>query len=400
MPERAASPGGGDDPPSRAEALRRLDVFRPADYARTRNHLEGAVSRLSPYVTHGILSLPEIYQSLDRRDRIGPQHKFTYELGWREYFHFRWQSLGDGIFESQRAGPLPDGAYSQDLPNDIRTGTTGVPVVDRAVAELYRSGWLHNHARMWLASYLIHVRKIHWRVGADWMVGHLLDGDLASNHLSWQWVAGTDSHKPYLFNAENVARYAPPDWHSPGSVIDARYEDLDAMARDPSQRDAGGSRARTGVRGPEGRSDPLLGDPSGVPEPALMSRPERTLPEVKGADLTDQWLVHPWAIRPAPAGQSAVGILVSAFHRTWPWSARRWSFVLSAMDEVCDRIVWCVDEPPTGLDWTTGGMVADPHLSAYLRGVPSVPPPRLFTWPDRECRSFSAFWSRSSVASR
>jgi len=82
-------------------------------------------------------------------------------------------------------------------------------VIDRAVHQLYTTGYLHNHARMWLASYIVHLRKVHWRVGADWMVGYLLDGDLASNHLSWQWVAATFSNKPYLFNAENVARYVP-----------------------------------------------------------------------------------------------------------------------------------------------------------------------------------------------
>ena len=86
---------------------------------------------------------------------------------------------------------------------------------------------------MWLASYVVHLRKVHWRAGADWLVAHLLDGDLASNHLSWQWEAGTGSNKPYLFNADNVARYAPAQWHSAGSVIDASYETLDAMARSP-----------------------------------------------------------------------------------------------------------------------------------------------------------------------
>ena len=99
---------------------------------------------------------------------------------------------------------------------------------------LYATGMLHNHARMWLASYVVHVRKVHWRAGADWLYGHLLDGDLASNHLSWQWVAGTGSAKPYLFNAENVARFAPAAWHSPGSVIDTSYEALDAWARSPA----------------------------------------------------------------------------------------------------------------------------------------------------------------------
>jgi len=73
---------------------------------------------------------------------------------------------------------------------------------------------------MWLASYVVHMRKVHWRTGADWLHGHLLDGDLASNHLSWQWVAGTGSSKLYIFNADNVARYAPASWHSPGTVID------------------------------------------------------------------------------------------------------------------------------------------------------------------------------------
>ena len=95
-----------------------------------------------------------------------------------------------------------------------------MPVIDEAVRTLFATGTLHNHARMWLASSVVHVRKVHWRVGADWLYGHLLDGDLASNHLSWQWVAGTGSRKPYLFNAGNVARYAPAAWHSPGSVID------------------------------------------------------------------------------------------------------------------------------------------------------------------------------------
>jgi deoxyribodipyrimidine photo-lyase len=81
---------------------------------------------------------------------------------------------------------------------------------------------------MWLASYVVHVRKVHWRCGADWLYGHLLDGDLASNHLSWQWVAGTGSSKPYLFNADNVARYASAPWHSPHTVLDTSYEALAA----------------------------------------------------------------------------------------------------------------------------------------------------------------------------
>jgi deoxyribodipyrimidine photo-lyase len=84
---------------------------------------------------------------------------------------------------------------------------------------------------MWLACYLVHYRKIAWHVCADWMYGYLIDGDLASNHLSWQWVASTFSHKPYLFNAENVAKFSPPEWHCAKTVLDQSYENLEYIAR-------------------------------------------------------------------------------------------------------------------------------------------------------------------------
>ena len=194
--------------------------MRPAAYARTRNALDGAVSGLSPYLTHGFVSLADVLAGVATRHALSVQHKFVFELGWRAYFRHVWQHRGEAILQSLHEGPLPDAAYARELPADIRQGCTGVPVVDQAVRALYATGTLHNHARMWLASYVVHVRKVHWRCGADWLYGHLLDGDLASNHLSWQWVAGTGSRKPYLFNADNVARYAPASWHSPGSVID------------------------------------------------------------------------------------------------------------------------------------------------------------------------------------
>ena len=59
-----------------------------------------------------------------------------------------------------------------------------------------------------MAAYLVHWRRVHWRAGADWFLEHLLDGDPASNHLSWQWVASSFSHKPYFFNRQNLERYS------------------------------------------------------------------------------------------------------------------------------------------------------------------------------------------------
>jgi deoxyribodipyrimidine photo-lyase len=278
--------------PEAAQAC--LAGVRPAAYARTRNAIDGAVTGLSPYLTHGLLSLREVLADLDQKHALDVQHKLVFELGWRAYFRHVWQHRGDGILASLRDGPLPDTAYAMELPADIRSACTGVPAIDTAVRTLYTTGTLHNHARMWLASYVVHVRKLHWRAGADWLYGHLLDGDLASNHLSWQWVAGTGSHKPYLFNAENVARYAPTAWHSPGTVVDQSYEALERLARG----------APAAAHWPASRGGRLAVD--ATPEPPLLHTPPPdlgvTAPDATTADRLrgrPVWLVHPWALRAA-----------------------------------------------------------------------------------------------------
>ena len=112
----------------------------------------------------------------------------VYELGCRADFRHVWQHRGNGILQSLHEGPLTEDVYARELPANIRQACTGVPAMNEAVRTLYTTGMLHSHARLWLASYVVHVRKVHWRSGANWLYGHLLDGDLASNHLSWQWV--------------------------------------------------------------------------------------------------------------------------------------------------------------------------------------------------------------------
>jgi deoxyribodipyrimidine photo-lyase len=86
-------------------------------------------------------------------------------------------------------------------------GQTGLACMDAFTNDLAANGYLHNHARMWLAAYVVHWRRVRWQVGARWFLQHLLDGDPASNNLSWQWVASTFSSKPYFFNRENLERY-------------------------------------------------------------------------------------------------------------------------------------------------------------------------------------------------
>ncbi len=378
-------------PPTLAAAQARLSAVRPGDYARSRNHLQGAVTRLSPYITHGFLSLPQVLRAVLQRHALDLQHKFIYELAWREYFQHVWAHEGDGIFQSFHSGPLPEAAYAPELPADIRQARTGIPVIDQAVRTLYSTGWLHNHARMWLASYVVHFRKLHWRAGADWMVGHLLDGDLASNHLSWQWVAGTGSHKPYLFNAENVARYAPAEWHSPGTVVDQSYEDLDRMAR--SSRPC---RAERAAGGP------------GVEEPALSALPPQqvfTAPDISAVQGRALQLVHPWGLGEAPEGPQGalrVGVLAAEFHRAWPWSAARWQFVGQGLQPGCD-LLWWAESADIGRALAAAKSVhavADLHSDMHLHLPQARPAPRLFAPVPTRCRSFSQYWTRATKGLR
>ena len=188
--------------------LSRID---PRRYTKSRNHLKGAVTGLSPYIRHGVLSLAEVRDAVFQRIRSRDEgSKLINELGWRDFWQRMWRDLGDGIHDSQeelKTGHDP-ASYSRELPEDIRAGRTGLACMDGFQSELTTHGWLHNHARMWMAAYVVHWRKVHWKAGADWFLEHLLDGDPSSNHLSWQWVASSFSHKPYFFNKGNLERFS------------------------------------------------------------------------------------------------------------------------------------------------------------------------------------------------
>jgi deoxyribodipyrimidine photo-lyase len=195
----------------RMAALALLARIDPERYGISRNALDGAVTRLSPYIRHGVLTLVEVRDAVLRRTReCAGSEKLINELGWRDYWQRLWRQLGDGIWRDQeplKTGHPPE-SYAGELPPDVDTGCTGLACMDGFIAELVATGWLHNHARMWLAAYLVHWRRIRWQVGAAWFLRHLLDGDPASNNLSWQWVASSFSHKPYFFNRANLERFS------------------------------------------------------------------------------------------------------------------------------------------------------------------------------------------------
>ena len=378
---------------ARESALAKIDAINVAQYERTRSALNGRVSRLSPYVTHGVTDVPEVISRLARRTNIGWQDKFSFELGWREYFHHVWRKKRDDIWRNQ-CPPPAEGVvgYAEEMPEDIINATTGVAIIDAQIRVLYLSGYVHNHARMWIASYVVHVRKVDWRVGARWMYGHLLDGDLASNTLSWQWVAGTWTSKPYVFNAENVARFAP-GVNNAGTAIDRTYEDLDGMARhQPAVCEAPEKRAQL----------------SPVVPPALVTVSQTAeLARELGLTVLDSLpadfggaLLHPWSLR-RPAQAPAIGLILPTFHLAFPWSEQRWRFVLKTMRECCES-VWIVGDASSATPGTISvSDTLNPYYIDFIEarvalGATSVAAPRAFIDPEKLHRSFSSFWHLAS----
>jgi deoxyribodipyrimidine photo-lyase len=216
------------------EAERRLAAIEPRRYAATRNHWNGAVTRLSPYIRHGLLTLAAVRDhAVSRAGSARAIPKFISELAWRDYWQRLYYAWGGGVWhdrEEYKTGWEP-GDYASELPQDIPAAATGLSCIDLFSRELTTTGYLHNHARMWLAAYIVHWRRIRWQSGAQWFLTHLLDGDPASNNLSWQWVASTFSHKAYIFNRENVEKYTDGEFcrecaaqsHCP---FDAPYDQL------------------------------------------------------------------------------------------------------------------------------------------------------------------------------
>ena len=218
-----------DSPPTRfhggrAAAEAALAAIDPARYGTSRNHLDGAVTGLSPWIRHGVLTLPEVRDAVfawldahrydatpeSRAEGQRIAGKLINELGWRDYWQRLWRRLGDGIWDDRE--PLKTGlaaaSYSAELPADLAEARTGLACMDGFSRQLQELGWLHNHARMWLGSYLVHWRRVQWQTGARWFLQHLLDGDPASNNLSWQWLASSFSSKPYIFNRANLERFS------------------------------------------------------------------------------------------------------------------------------------------------------------------------------------------------
>lgn len=188
----------------RSEAIKRLNSIDIKAYKRNHDFINGAVSKLSPYFRYGCLTLKEASDKV--RDQFGnDSEKFVEALAHRDYWRRVWYKEGDNLFNNLETSKVAIG--DKLMPDYIRQMLTGLPCMDAFVRDLMHDGYMHHHARKWFAAYVIHWLKVDWRDAADWFETLLLDGDKASNHLSWQWVASTNSTKPYYFNKDVLARF-------------------------------------------------------------------------------------------------------------------------------------------------------------------------------------------------
>ena len=206
------------------EILNQIDRIDPVSYGRTRNFIDGAVTKLSPYISRGFISTRQVFRAVKERG-IDPRkiEKFIQELAWRDYWQQVWIANGSEINQDLRR-EQPNVCHYK-IPKALVEASTGINAIDEALNEFYETGYLHNHVRMYVASIACNVGGSHWRVPARWMYYHLLDGDWASNALSWQWVSGSNAGKKYYANQKNINKYCRT--HQKGTFLDVDYGSLE-----------------------------------------------------------------------------------------------------------------------------------------------------------------------------
>ena len=213
-------------PVAYSEIMERIRNIDPVKYRSSRNYINGSVSYLSPYISRGVISTKLVFNELLKKGYEPVQiEKFIQELAWRDYWQQVWIAKGTAINKDLKHSQFP--ISNTGFSEAISQGKTGIEALDKSVIELYQTGYMHNHLRMYTAAIACNMAQSHWEFPAKWMYYHLLDADWASNALSWQWVAGTNANKKYVANQENINKYCFT--HQKDTFLDIPYEDFANM---------------------------------------------------------------------------------------------------------------------------------------------------------------------------
>ena len=178
-------------------------------YAKKRNFDYGYsdnqhVSRLSKYVSHRIISEYDLIRSVLSQHEYPKVEKFIQEIFWRIYWK-GWLEMRPAVWTDFIE--LPTNYKSVKLEAALKADS-GIKCFDYWVNELRETNYLHNHARMWFASIWIFTLELPWQLGARFFLEYLMDGDAASNTLSWRWVAGLQTKgKQYKASSHNIETY-------------------------------------------------------------------------------------------------------------------------------------------------------------------------------------------------
>lgn len=191
----------------------RIEKFDFQGYETTRDRLDiDGTSKLSPYIRFGVFSLRKLYKRI--LESAGEESQFLKELAWREFWYhikINFPELRDLELQEKRRG-IP-WENRDDFIRNFTEAKTGYPIIDAAIAQLKTEGWMHNRARMIVASFLTKDLLVDWRIGERFFMEYLIDYDEIVNIGNWQWNAsvGPDPKPLRIFNPVMQAQKFDPD---------------------------------------------------------------------------------------------------------------------------------------------------------------------------------------------
>ncbi len=219
-PERNGCPFRGGEDAARAHRLSYFGSKAPAHYKQTRNALDDwqSSTKFSPWLARGCQSPRQINTALVQYEQQHGANESTewirFELLWREYFQWLARAYGPDLFRfGGRPRRSPNTSFYPERFRKWCEGATPYPLVNAAMNQLNRTGYLSNRARQIVASALVNELQVDWRYGAAWFEQQLLDYDVGSNWGNWQYIAGVgvDPRGGRHFNLEKQAAQFDPD---------------------------------------------------------------------------------------------------------------------------------------------------------------------------------------------